>query len=107
MSSVLYNLPRLSFKITHSAKSCHSCDESIFMAEGTTELTIKYCKNCFACFPLFMTVCWYDEDGHHGEATVNSDKTYTVSYRTIFSVMTGYSMSNNTCMIIISCTLSG
>ena len=81
MSSVLYNLPRLSFKITHSAKSCHSCDESIFMAEGTTEFTIKYCKKCVVCkgsFRLPMGVCWYDEYGHYGEPTVNSNKTCTV-----------------------------
>ena len=79
---VIISLHRLTmcFEMS-SARWCHGCDESISIAEGTPEFIIKCCQECFEYCDyevLSLTVSWHDAQGHHGEATRNSDNTYTV-----------------------------
>ena len=86
MRVLLYaiSLYRLCFEMS-SARWCHSCDESILIAEKTSEFKIKYCSECFECSEvLSLTVSWYNEYGDHGEATQNSDNTYTVQLYRIY-----------------------
>ena len=88
------SLARLNVEMS-SGWRCRRCNESILMAEETTQFIIKPCpRRCFRCSDtvMFLRVFWHDGQGNHGEAIRNRDENYTV-YQILWTMYTHYPMA--------------